>query len=370
MAKRDYYEVFGVDRNTNDADLKRAYRRLAMQHHPDRNPDDPEAAERMKEVNEAYAVLSDPQKRQIYDTYGHDGLQQSFSQEDIFGGIDFSSLFSDLGLRDLFGGGMFGGLFGGGRGRQRARKGADLRYDLEVTLEQVATGTEETIEVTVQEECVACHGVGAENGGLADCQRCRGQGQIVQDQQAGSMVFRQVTTCPSCGGRGQTITEACKECLGAGLTERTKELTVEIPPGADTGNAVRVTGEGAAGPAGPGDLFVVLHVLPHEVFQREENDLVVVREIDFAMAALGGDIGVPGLDGEQRLTISEGTQAGSTYKIAGGGMPHLYGRGRGDEYVVIKVVTPTELSQQERDLFQQLAEIRRPEVNGSHTPDV
>ncbi|PZC45829.1 MAG: molecular chaperone DnaJ [Chloroflexi bacterium] len=369
MAKRDYYEVLGSDRGTDEAELKRAYRRLAMQHHPDRNPDDPEAADRMKEVNEAYAVLSDPQKRQIYDTYGHNGLQQSFSQEDLFSGIDFSSLFSDLGLRDLLGGGIFGGLFGGGGGRQRARKGADLRYDLEVTLEQVATGIEETIEVTFQEECASCRGVGAENGGLADCQRCRGQGQVVQNQQAGSMVFRQVTTCPSCRGRGQTITKACKECHGAGLKERTKELTVEIPHGADTGNAVRVTGEGALGPAGPGDLFVVLHVLPHEVFQREENDLIIVQEIDFATAALGGAISVPGLDGEQSLTIAEGTQASSTYKIAGGGMPHLHGSGHGDEYVVIKVVTPTELSEEERELFQRLAEIRRPEVNGRNTAE-
>ena len=368
MAKRDYYEVLGADRGADEAELKRVYRRLAMEHHPDRNPNDPEAAERMKELNEAYAVLSDPQKRRVYGAYGHAGLD-GYSQEDLFRGVDFSSLFSDLGLRDLFGGGLFGSLFGGVGARQGPRRGADLRYDLEVTLEEVASGVAKTIEVTIDEECPVCQGAGAEANGLNTCARCRGSGQIVQDQRAGGMLFRQVAGCPVCRGRGQTITEDCKQCGGMGSQERTRELSVEIPPGADAGNAVRLPGEGASGPGGPGDLLVVLHVRPHEVFRKEEDNLIVVKEIDFATAALGGNLPVPGLNETHTLTIPEGAQGGSTYRIPGAGLPHLYSSSRGDVYVVVRVVTPTGLSEEERDLFARLAKLRPQEANGNHPTD-
>jgi len=364
MAKLDYYEVLGVDKNADEAALRKAYRSLAMKYHPDRNPGDPAAAEKMKEINEAYAVLSDRQKRRLYDTYGHAGLE-GLTQEDIFRGVDFSSI-----LDDLFGGGfgfgesIFDSFFGrrrGGRTR-RARRGADLRYDLSVTLEDVAFGKEKKIEIPRVQTCGACGGSGAKEGGLKECRTCRGSGQSISEHRSGFTVIRQITVCNECGGRGRVIADPCQECRGKGSIEKVREIVVNIPPGADTGHNIRVEGEGEPSPDGAesGDLYVVVNVEKHPVFERHGDDIYVVKEIDMSLAALGGQIdGIPGLEGSLMLEVPEGTQNGAVFRIANAGIPHLGGHGRGDEYVVAKVVTPTDLTEEQKELLRRFQELRR-----------
>ena len=357
MAKRDYYEILGMDRGADEATIKKAYRSLAMKCHPDTNPNDAQAVDKMKEINKAYAVLCDREKRRLYDTYGHAGLQ-GFTQEDIFRGVDFGSIFADL-----FGGGfgsggsIFDELFGrrrSGRGRQ-TRRGADLRYDFKVTLEDAAFGTEKKIEIPRVEPCSACHGLGAKEGGLKVCQACHGSGQSVIEQRSGYSVYRQITVCGKCRGRGKIVTESCDECQGGGSIERSKEISIHIPKGADTGHAIRVEGEGEPGPDGAenGDLYVVLSVEKHPVFERHGDDIYVVREIGLPQAALGAKLDdVPGLEGGLKVDIPEGTQNGAVFRISHKGIPHLNNHGRGDEYVLVKVVTPTDLSKEEKDLLR------------------
>ncbi len=268
MSKRDYYEVLGIEKNAGEAAIKRAYRNLAMKYHPDRNPDDGQSAENMKELNEAYAVLSDTRKRQLYDTYGHAGLE-GYTQSDIFQGVDFESLFRDSGIGDIFGfgGGDLGDLFGRGTTTRRGtRRGADLRYDLEVTLEDVAFGAEKTIQLPKVEKCPTCKGTGAKTGGLVQCPSCRGTGQVVREQRSGYNIFRQITVCGKCNGRGQIVKERCSECQGNGVIEKTKEIVVKIPVGASTGHQVRVPGEGEPGDDLSGDLYVFLNVQKHFVY--------------------------------------------------------------------------------------------------------
>ncbi|MBI4286090.1 MAG: molecular chaperone DnaJ [Chloroflexi bacterium] len=361
MAKEDYYAVLGVARSADEGAIKKAYRDLAMKHHPDRNPD-PVAAEQMKVISEAYAVLSDPQKRQLYDTYGHAGLE-GYSQQDIFRGVDFSSLFHEFGLRDFFGqgGGLFDSLFGRGATttRRRVRKGADLKYELSVTLEDVAFGAEKTVTIPKRETCSTCQGSGAAPGGLETCDRCKGTGQLVREQRAGYSVFRQITACNKCHGAGKVIKQACPDCAGKGFLEKTKELTVRVPPGADTGYAVRFEGEGETGADMPGDLYVVLDVARHPVFERHGDDIYVQRDIAFTTAALGGKISVPGLEGDLDLDIPVGTQTGTIFRIMEKGIPRLARKGKGDEYVIVKVLTPTRLTRQEKDLLKKFAELRQ-----------
>jgi molecular chaperone DnaJ len=362
MEKRDYYEVLGVERNADGAEIKRAYRNLAMQYHPDRNPGDDEAAERMKEVNEAYAVLSDAQKRRLYDTYGHAGLE-GFTQEDIFGGVDFASIFREFGLGDIFGfgGGLFDGLFGGRRGgaRRGPTRGADLRYDLPMTLEEAAASVEKTIELPRGAVCLACGGKGATADNLEACEACQGTGQIVKEQRSGYSVMRQITVCGKCRGRGQTIKEPCAECEGKGYVEHVEEMSVKIPPGADTGFRVRIEGAGEKEGDLPGDLYVIVNVERHPVFERHGDDLYLQKDIEFTTAALGGEIEVPGLDGDLTLEIPEGTQTGSVFRVAEKGMPRLNGFGKGDEYVVVRVTTPTDLSRKEKQLLKEFDKLRR-----------
>ena len=364
MAKRDYYEILGVDRNADDTTIKKAYRNLAMKYHPDRNPGDNEALGKMKEVNEAFAVLSDGEKRRIYDTYGHAGLE-GFSTEDIFGNVDFSSLFREFGLGDLFGfgNGLFDTLFGRTRGSRREsrrgpRRGADLRYDLSVTLEEVAFGVEKTIQIPQAEACTTCSGIGAKPDGIAGCDRCQGKGQIIREHRAGHRAVRQITVCGKCRGTGKIVKDPCNECDGKGTIEKTKDITVSIPAGADTGYHIAIEGEGEKGEDIPGDLYIVFHVKKHDTFERHEDDIYLQKEIDFATATLGSEIEVPGLNGNRKLNIPEGTQTGTVFRISGAGIPRLGSRGKGDEYVVVKVVTPTNLSRKEKDLLREFARLR------------
>jgi molecular chaperone DnaJ len=358
MAKRDYYEVLGVGKDADPAAIKKAYRNLAMQYHPDRNPGNGEAAEKMKEVNQAYAVLCDPQKRNLYDTYGHAGLE-GYSQEDIFGSVDFGSLFREFGFG--FGDSIFDGLFGRrASGRKGSGRGADLRYDLSVTLEEAASGVEKTIELTKASACSSCKGTGAQADGLETCHRCRGTGQIVREHRSGYGVVRQIAGCGECHGRGRIVKKACKDCEGKGVVETEKELKIDIPAGADTGYSVRVEGEGEAGGEGlPGDLYIVINVERHPLFERHGDDIYLQHDISLVAAALGGEVQVPSLNGNLKIDIVEGTQSGAVTRVAGQGMPRLGKRGRGDQYVVLRVVTPTKLGREEKELLRRFENLRQ-----------
>jgi molecular chaperone DnaJ len=359
VAKRDYYEVLEIDRGVDQASIKKAYRGLAMKYHPDRNPGDDHAAERMKEINEAYAVLSDAQKRQLYDAYGHSGLE-GYTQEDILRNVDFSNIFRESGLGDIFGfgGTPFDGIFGRSSTRQKSSgKGADLRYDLTVTLEEVASGEEKTVAFTRESACPGCRGTGAEAGGLKGCDACRGSGQEVREHRSGFTVIRQVTTCSACSGNGSVVTESCGTCDGTATIEEDCEIKVGVPPGATDGHPVRVAGEGQRGPDLSGDLYVVLHVEDHPLFERRGDDILLRKDIAMIDAALGARMEVPSLNGGSHVDIPEGTQTGTVFQLKGKGIPHLDGYGTGDEYVVVNVVTPTDLSSGERRLLEGLRDI-------------
>lgn len=350
--KRDYYEILEISRTATDTEIKAAYRKLAIKHHPDKNPDDHTAEEKFKEAAEAYSVLSDPQKRAAYDRFGHaatgagagaGGFNAGFSNiEDIF---------------DMFGfGDIFGGQQRGGSTRTSAQRGADLRYDLEITLEEAALGKEQTLRIPRLEKCDECEGNGAEKGTQPEtCTNCGGSGQTRYQQG----FFSVMRTCPNCSGRGQIIKNPCKNCRGAGRIEKEKTLEIKIPAGVETGSRLRITGEGEGGiNGGPaGDLFVVLHVEDHEIFERQGANLYSAVPISFAQAALGAEIEVKTLDGEENLKIPAGTQTGTVFRIKSKGMPALGGRGRGDLFVAVTLITPKTLTKEQRKLLEQLAEI-------------
>jgi len=349
VSKRDYYEVLGVARTASDPEIKSAYRKLAFQHHPDRNPGSKQAEDKFKEAAEAYAVLADADKRHMYDRFGHAGLGSAASGFDptVFTG------FEDIlgGLGDMFG---FGDIFGASR-RRGPQRGADLRYDLEISFDEAAKGAETTIQIPRQEMCGTCHGSGAAPGSKpTTCPQCQGRGQV-RLQQGPFMLAR---TCGQCRGAGTIITKPCTTCRGAGRVEKERKLTVRIPAGIATGQRLRLNGEGEAGPAGgpAGDLYVVLHVQDHPFFQRDGNDLFCEIPLHFPTLALGGDIKVPTLTGEETLTIPEGTQSGTTFRLRGRGMPDVSGRGRGDLLVAVKVVTPRKLTREQKNLMQQIAD--------------
>jgi len=353
---RDYYEILGVARDADAASIKKAYRRLALQHHPDKNPGNKEAEERFKEAAEAYAVLSDPEKRRIYDQYGRAGLgsQGGFSGFDpeIFG--DFADV-----LGDLFG---FGGIFGGSGRRRRPRRGHDLRYDLPVTFEEAVRGTEKEIRVPRLERCGACDGRGARSEkDVETCSQCRGRGQVAYQQG----FFTIARTCGRCGGTGRIIARPCSGCGGNGRVRVERSITVRIPPGVVTGVQLRVGGEGEAsaegGPAG--DLYVVLEVAEHEFFHREGDDLFCEIPLSFAQAALGTRLKVPTLDGEEPLEVPQGTQSGAQFRLRGKGVPSLNGGRRGDQVIRVQVRTPRRLGQRQRELFEELARLEGKEVS-------
>lgn len=349
MPGEEYYRVLGVSRDADLSAIKKAYRRLALQYHPDKNPGDAEAEERFKEAAEAYSVLSDPDKRKRYDLYGKSGLGA-----DRFGGFD-QEIFADFGdiLGDLFG---FGSIFGGARrGRRRGRPGRDLSYDLEIDFEEAVRGLETQVRVPRLDPCGSCEGSGAAPGGVENCSHCGGQGQVAFQQG----FFTLARTCGHCRGSGQRITEACDECRGEGRVRTERSISVRIPPGVDQGMRLRLAGEGEAGDKGgpPGDLYVVLNVREHPVFRRQELDILSDVAVSFSQAALGAEIEVATLDGDYSLKVPAGTQSGTRFRLKGRGAPSLDGGGRGDQYVAVQLHTPHSLSVEQRELFERLGEL-------------
>jgi molecular chaperone DnaJ len=346
--------VLGVSRSATDIEIKAAYRKLAMQHHPDRNPDDHTAEERFKECSEAYSVLSDQQKRAAYDRFGHDAFSPGAGGAGAggFQHVDISDLFSEM-----FGGG-FGDLFGGGAGRggprSRAQRGNDIRDDLTISFEEAAFGTEKQVTIRRHEACETCQGTGAAEGKAPSrCRQCGGQGQVRYQQG----FFSVARTCPVCQGSGTMIENPCPKCKGQRLVNRTHTMQVKVPAGVENGTRILYNGHGDAGlDGGPaGDVYVVLHVTEHPFFEREGKDLFCAIPISFTQAALGATLAIPTLDGEAMLTIPEGTQSGTSFRLRKKGVPILNGSGRGDLYVEVKVMTPEKLSKQQRELLEQLA---------------
>jgi molecular chaperone DnaJ len=350
---RDYYEVLGVSKTASVEEIKSAYRKAALKWHPDRNPESKSEAEhKFRECTEAYSILSDAQKRQIYDTYGHEGLAGAVGQPDFNGTVfqDFHDIFGEFfGFEDIFGG-------GGGRrraGGRRVQRGADLRYDMTLTFEEAAGGITTKIRVPRQEYCESCNGTGAKKGtGVAACQACGGRGQIVYQQG----FFTINRTCPSCQGAGQIVKERCPDCKGQGRIDRERTIELRIPPGVDTGTRLRVAGEGEPGPNGgpAGDLYVVLEVKEHTFFERRGADLYCTIPLSISQASLGTELQVPGLNGEERLKVPEGTQSGAVFRIKGKGLPDPHGGGRGDLYYHVRVLTPTKLTREQRKIMEQL----------------
>jgi molecular chaperone DnaJ len=355
--KKDYYEVLGVPKDSSEKDLKGAYRKLAMKYHPDRS-EEPNAEEKFKELSEAYAVLSDPEKRQKYDQFGHAGINSQYSQEDLFRGVNFEDLLRGFGFGGGGGGeGIFDMFFGGGRGRGPSR-GRDLRYDIDLTLEQAASGLETTIDVPRTESCPDCAGSGAKRGtSPVTCSNCRGSGQVTRAQ---STPFGQIVTsaaCSRCGGRGQIITNPCPECSGTGRVRKTRKINIKIPPGVDSEQHLKLRGQGDAAMPGSeaGDLYVIINVLPHAKFQRVNSDLLLEIPISITQATLGAGVEVPTLNGRARIKVPAGTQTGSVFRLRGKGMPRLPGPGSGDLHVKVKIKTPSALSERQRELMEALA---------------
>ena len=361
--KRDYYEILGVAREADTKEIKKAYRKLALQYHPDRNPDDKEAEARFKEAAEAYEVLHDEQKRSTYDRFGHEGLKGSGFQG--FGGSDeIFSAFGDM-FADLFGFGGGGGRSRGRGGRAGPRRGSDLRYDMPIDFIVAAKGASEEINITRAEPCGTCEGSGGKAGTEpAACRTCGGRGEVVQAQ--GFLQIR--TTCPRCRGAGRMYEENCEDCAGRGANEVERKLTVNVPPGVDTGVQLRLVGEGEPGTRGgpPGNLHVVIHVRPHDLFERHGDDVAARLEVSFPQAALGAQVEAPTLDGKASVDVPAGTQTGDLLRLRGQGMPNLRTRNRGDQILQVFVKTPMKLSERERVLLEELATIQGAKVKDGH----
>lgn len=353
MSKRDYYEVLDVSRTATDQDIKSAYRRLAVQHHPDKNPGDADAEDRFKEAAEAYSVLSDAEQRRRYDRFGHAGVSSTAGAgwgSPGFGGIE------DI-LGDLFGfGDVFSGARAGGARRSAAQRGADLRYDLEISLEEAAKGMTAALRIPRLESCDTCKGSGAAEGTKPEtCATCNGSGQVRYQQG----FFSVARTCSDCRGIGRIVKSPCEKCRGTGRTERERSMEVRIPAGVETGSRMRIAGEGEGGTQGgpSGDLYVVIQLTEHERFERQGSNLYLAVPISFGQAALGAEIPIDSLDSQEHLKVPAGTQTGTVFRLKGKGMPVLGGRGRGDLFVSVTVVTPTTLSREQRKLLEQLSEI-------------
>jgi len=347
VSKRDYYEVLGIQKNASDPQIKSAYRKQALQYHPDRNQGNKEAEEKFKEAAEAYAILSDSDKRARYDRFGHAGVSSQTS-----GGFDPSTF---AGFEDIFGG-IFGDFFSAGGRRGGPERGSDLRYDLEISFEESAKGVETSIQIPRLESCETCRGSGAAPGSSpTTCPQCQGRGQ--QRFQQG--FFTVARTCGKCQGTGRIITKPCATCKGAGRSAHDRTLTVKIPAGIADGQRLRISGEGEGGLAGgpSGDLYVFIEVAPHAFFRREENNLSCEVPLNFTTLALGGNIDVPTLDGHESYKVPEGTQSGAVFRLRGKGMPDVSGRGRGDLFFTVQAVTPKKLNKEQRALLEQLSKV-------------
>jgi molecular chaperone DnaJ len=356
MAKRDYYEVLGVNRDAPEEELKKAYRKLAMKWHPDRNPDNPKAEEHFKEAKEAYEILTDGSKRAAYDQFGHAGVDQAAAGA----GAGFSGNFADA-----FGD-IFSDIFGGGRTRSSVYRGADLRYNLEISLEDAARGSDTRIRIPTMEECATCHGSGAKPGtSPSTCPTCHGHGQVRMQQ--GFFSIQQ--TCPRCHGSGKIVVSPCAACSGAGRVKQHKTLSVKIPAGVDEGDRIRLSGEGEAGMNGgpPGDLYVVIHLKPHPVFNRDHNDLHCEMPISFTTAAVGGDIEIPTLDGYAKVKVPTGTQTGQMFRLRGKGIKGVRSSGHGDLICHVAVETPVNLTARQKELLAELETINQKD-DGRHNP--
>jgi molecular chaperone DnaJ len=352
--KRDYYEVLSVSRTASKDEIKDAYRKLALQYHPDRNKAS-DAEEKFKEISEAYAVLSDDEKRRQYDVLGHAGFDQRYTTEDIFRGADFESILRDMGVGL---GGLFNFFFGDRDFGERTPVGRDLVYELGVTLEEAATGAQKEIEIPRTEKCEVCNGSGAAPGtSPRTCARCKGAGKIQNVNRSDFGMFVRVTPCPACGGKGKIIDSLCRNCRGNGLVERDRRITVKVPAGMDEGYQLRLHGEGETPPNGgsPGDLYVMIHVAPHQYFRRNEDDLLYDLTIGFPQAALGAEVPVPTLEGNTNMKISPGTQPGEIIRLRGKGMPRFRAYGKGDLLVRVNIAVPEKLTDQQRVLLEQLA---------------
>jgi len=364
--KRDYYEVLGVNRGASAEEIKKAYRLLARKHHPDVNRKDEDADATFKEINEAYEVLSDPQKKSMYDRFGHQGLSGRYSDPGFDG-------FGDLGgFGDIF------DMFFGSGARSASRRstvgepGADLRYDLQVTMEEVATGAEKTVRMARLERCETCDGSGAHAGSSAErCSRCQGTGEVRHRQYTILGSFATVTTCSVCRGEGFVVRNPCRTCGGEGRMRRTRQRTVRVPAGIESGTRIRLRGQGDAGVRGgpPGDLFVVVTLKPHKVFERRGSDILCEVPIGFIQASLGDTIEVPTLDGTESFHIPHGTQTGTSFKLQGKGLPRLDARGRGDQHVIVRVQIPTNLTNEQKKLLAEFAEASGIDINPDEGPN-
>ncbi len=350
--QRDYYEVLGVSRDADESTLKKSYRKLALKYHPDKNPDDAQAEERFKEASEAYAVLSDAEKRRTYDQYGHEGLRGQ-------GGFDPGGF--SVNIQDIFGD-IFGDFFGGSGGSRGRGRGSDLKEILNIEFDEAAFGCEKELTYQRHEACEPCNGSGAKPGtSPVTCTTCRGAGQVRVSQG----FFAMARTCPQCQGQGTRIEQPCSDCSGQGLNATTKTVKVEVPSGADSGVRLRYVGEGHASRygSGSGDLYVVLSVAEHPIFQRENEHVFCHLPISFAQAALGDELDVPTIDGKVQMKIPAGTQPGTSFRLRGKGIPHLRGRGRGDQFVEVKLEVPTKLNDDQRRLLQEFADASGEEVH-------
>jgi molecular chaperone DnaJ len=356
--KRDYYEVLGVSRSASAEEIKKSYRKLAMQHHPDRNANNPAAAEKFKELSEAYEVLSEPKKRQQYDQYGHDGLKSSFGP----GGFDFSRDFTHMSdLQDILGSllngeGGFGDILGGGRRRSRTgpQRGDDLRFDIEIDLEEAVFGAEREVELPVTEECENCHGTGAAAGaGRETCRQCSGRGYVI----SGGGFFQVRQGCPVCNGEGTMIRNPCNKCNGAGRTRARRRISLRVPRGVETGSRLRLAGKGEGGGRGgpPGDLYVVVHVREHTLFERQGDDLLCSVPVSPIVAALGGEIEIPTPDGFAKIKLPPGTPNGKVFRLRDKGVPSIEGRGHGDLHVRVVLEVPTRITSKQRKLLEDFA---------------
>ena len=358
MSKRDYYEVLGVDKSAGEREIKKAYKKLAMKYHPDRTQGDKGLEDKFKEIQEAYEILSDSQKRAAYDQYGHAGVDPNRGGGGFGGGADFGDIFGDV----------FGDIFGGGRGgrQSRARQGSDLRYNLELTLEEAVRGKSVDIRVPTLVECEVCDGSGAKKGSSPKtCPTCHGNGQVQMRQ--GFFAVQQ--TCPTCSGKGKIIEDPCNSCHGHGRKEKTKTLNVKIPAGVDTGDRIRLSGEGEAGENGapPGDLYVQVHVREHDIFKRDGNNLYSEVPLSFTTAALGGELEVPTLDGKVKLKISPETQTGRMFRLRGKGVKSVRSGAMGDLMCKVVVETPVNLSSRQKELLQELEESMG-KASSKHSP--